>query len=210
MPSFTTKLGLRKPNNTTDFVNVVTDLDDNFDAIDAATGWLICTSTTRPGSPYQGESIYETDTKTYRVWNGTRWSIHKREATSFPPVVTGGPSGYANVGEYVINGDMCTFTGKVTFGSSNGSPGSNYNFALPTGVTKDQTVLVSNDIMGYAWFRDISGPTDYFGFCFNASSTTFNIRGFVANGVFQQGTPVTIASGDWVTWQVHYRIEDTV
>ncbi len=33
----------------------------------------VCTSTTRPGSPYDGQVIYETDTDKTLVWNGTGW-----------------------------------------------------------------------------------------------------------------------------------------
>lgn len=33
----------------------------------------VCTSSTRPASPYEGQMIYETDTDLVRVWNGTAW-----------------------------------------------------------------------------------------------------------------------------------------
>lgn len=33
----------------------------------------VCTSTTRPASPYEGQVIYETDTDLLRVYNGTAW-----------------------------------------------------------------------------------------------------------------------------------------
>lgn len=33
----------------------------------------VCTSTTRPASPYEGQVIYETDTDRVLVWNGTGW-----------------------------------------------------------------------------------------------------------------------------------------
>jgi hypothetical protein len=34
----------------------------------------ICTSSTRPASPYQGQAIYETDTNKLLIWNGTAWN----------------------------------------------------------------------------------------------------------------------------------------
>lgn len=37
-------------------------------------GYVICTSTTRPGSPTAGEHIYETDTGREYVWTGSAWS----------------------------------------------------------------------------------------------------------------------------------------
>jgi len=33
----------------------------------------VCTSTTRPTAPYEGQHIYETDTDFEFVWNGTAW-----------------------------------------------------------------------------------------------------------------------------------------
>ena len=35
----------------------------------------VCTSSTRPASPYEGQVIYETDTDLTSVWNGTAWRI---------------------------------------------------------------------------------------------------------------------------------------
>jgi hypothetical protein len=33
----------------------------------------VCTSSTRPASPYDGQMIYEIDTNLVRIWNGTAW-----------------------------------------------------------------------------------------------------------------------------------------
>ena len=33
----------------------------------------VCTSTSRPSSPYEGQMIYETDTDMVAIWNGTTW-----------------------------------------------------------------------------------------------------------------------------------------
>jgi hypothetical protein len=33
----------------------------------------VCTSTTRPTGPYEGQMIYETDTDMVAIWNGTAW-----------------------------------------------------------------------------------------------------------------------------------------
>jgi hypothetical protein len=71
MATTTTKLGLIKP----DFVDVVdiSDLNSNADDIDAAVGSTIVTSATRPGTPFAGQVIYETDTEDSLVWDGTAW-----------------------------------------------------------------------------------------------------------------------------------------
>lgn len=64
MATATTRLALRKPDPdpvTGDYVNVDDDLNDNMDKIDSAIGLTICTSGTRPASPWDGQMIYETD-----------------------------------------------------------------------------------------------------------------------------------------------------
>lgn len=33
----------------------------------------VCTSTTRPSNPFEGQMIYETDTDMVAIWNGTAW-----------------------------------------------------------------------------------------------------------------------------------------
>lgn len=33
----------------------------------------VCTSSTRPASPYEGQLVYETDTDLLLIWNGTAW-----------------------------------------------------------------------------------------------------------------------------------------
>lgn len=63
--TFTTKLGMRKPDPTPvtgDLVDAQADLNNNLDKIDAAIGIAVCTSTTRPSSPFVGQQAYETDT----------------------------------------------------------------------------------------------------------------------------------------------------
>jgi hypothetical protein len=33
----------------------------------------VCTSTTRPASPFEGQMVYETDTDMVAIWNGSAW-----------------------------------------------------------------------------------------------------------------------------------------
>jgi len=51
-------------------------------AIDAALGRLgikpgVCTSSTRPANPFEGQVIYETDTNNIRFWSGSAWESNK-------------------------------------------------------------------------------------------------------------------------------------
>lgn len=75
MSTLTTRLGLYKPAASgSELVNVVTDLNNNLDSLDAKVGAFACTSGTRPGSPFNGQMIRETDTGKLRVWDGAAWT----------------------------------------------------------------------------------------------------------------------------------------
>lgn len=43
----------------------------------------VCTSTTKPASPYEGQVIYETDTDKTLVWNGSAW-VYLSTSTANP------------------------------------------------------------------------------------------------------------------------------
>ena len=75
MATNTTKLALSKPDGT-DLVDIAV-LNGNFDKIDAASGATICTSTTRPASPWNGQVIFETDTLNALVYRTatSSWAI---------------------------------------------------------------------------------------------------------------------------------------
>lgn len=47
----------------------------------------VCTSSTRPASPYEGQVIYETDTDRVLVWNGTAWVDVSTGKTGKPGLV---------------------------------------------------------------------------------------------------------------------------
>ena len=69
----TTRLALYKSKSDgSELVNYTQDIGQNLDKIDAAVGYQIVTSSTRPSSPYPGKPITESDTS-YRTYfsNGT-------------------------------------------------------------------------------------------------------------------------------------------
>ena len=73
MPTTTTRLGLTKPSSSD---NVSIDqLNANADKLDAAVGTFVCTSATRPASPWNGLTIYETDTQKTYVYNASSWTL---------------------------------------------------------------------------------------------------------------------------------------
>lgn len=71
MATTTPRLVLRKP-ATSDIVNVVSDINDNMDKIDAATGFERLAAF--PATPHTGKGVIRSDQsdRAY-VWNGTAW-----------------------------------------------------------------------------------------------------------------------------------------
>ena len=47
------------------------------------TGTIICTSSTRPASPFEGQTIYETDTDLEQRWTGSAWVVSGSNGGSF-------------------------------------------------------------------------------------------------------------------------------
>jgi hypothetical protein len=94
MATSTSKLALRKP-ATTDNVSVETDLNQNYDKIDAAMGTYTCTAATRPTTGnYTGRLIFETDTSRLLVrTSGNQWKTL---------------SGRTNISDPVLNSSVVT------------------------------------------------------------------------------------------------------
>ena len=79
MATYTSVLNLRKAHRAAgddDIVNVGLDLNNNLDIIDLNIGLRVCTSSTRPATPFTGQMIYETDTDFVMLWNGTSWESY--------------------------------------------------------------------------------------------------------------------------------------
>ncbi len=56
----------------------------------------VCTSSTRPASPYEGQVIYETDTDRTLVWNGSGWVFLSTSAAGDVGLVKVIPTGATN------------------------------------------------------------------------------------------------------------------
>lgn len=83
MTTTTTRYALNKIVEASDNVDVVNDFNVNWDAIDLKLGTQVCTSSTRPSAPVQGQTIYETDTFYTRVYSGSAWrTVGNATATS--------------------------------------------------------------------------------------------------------------------------------
>jgi hypothetical protein len=73
MSTLTTRLGLKKPQDSDPFLT--SDFDTTYDLIDSYPGVWVCTQSTRPvwGSAQAGQLIFCTDTRTPYEWTGSAW-----------------------------------------------------------------------------------------------------------------------------------------
>lgn len=147
----------------------------------------VCTSNTRPGNPYVGQFIYQTDNGALLVWNGSSWAIPSgpnSDPTSsnqfarkqyvdnkigtwqgYTPVITS--SGTAPswgtppflFGYYSRVGNNVTGYMRCVVGSSPTVGTGTYYISLP--VTAN--VRGANNPCGTFWYSDLSTSTDFTG-----------------------------------------------
>ena len=132
-----------------------------------ATVPTVCTSSTRPASPYTGQTIFETDTETLRTWSGTVWISTPPVGTIMPYAANSAPTGWLLChGQLVPTStyaDLHTVIG-TTFGSGSGT------FGIPDLRGR---VIAGQDDMGGTSANRLTNPT---------GSTTGGIDGDVFGG----------------------------
>ncbi|MGC5019006.1 hypothetical protein [Micromonospora sp. DT47] len=148
---------------------------------------ITCTSGTRPSSPGEGMTIYETDTDRIYTYDGTTWRVVVRLGAwvAYTPTVSPASGSFVIgngtlLARYTLLGQAVCFKMKLTFGSTTtiGS-GSSYSFGLPP-VTRDTTVddvfpaiLIdsSASTVGYRSSSAFSFTTNDFGIILHEGST---------------------------------------
>ncbi len=154
----------------------------------------VCTSTTRPASPYEGQVIYETDTDKILVWRGAAWDPPWNTAWGIVDTTSGGTSGK---GYAVATGGDVTVTTSITDVYSftfNAVANRVYSFtfsATTTKLTADGYIVAyirdgSNNVLGQWVWHVLNGK--YFlsaGTClYKATSTgsfTLKLSGLAEN-----------------------------
>ncbi|MFD9223824.1 hypothetical protein ACFWDI_28425 [Streptomyces sp. NPDC060064] len=131
----TTRLGLYKPlNDGSEFVSVQTDLNQNLDRIDLATGFQIVTSSTRPAAPYSGKPIAESDTGRLYYSNGSApasasWIEIASNGAAFTmtgtkDITLNGTSNATEKLAFLVSGDSVNRLSMTSDGTMNWGPGS--------------------------------------------------------------------------------------
>jgi hypothetical protein len=118
-----------------------------------STGWRpgVCTSSTRPTAPYEGQVIYETDTDLSYVWGGAAWQQ-----------VSGGTA-VGNSGLVYVSGG--SFTGATSFDVTGFS--SNYLF-----YDLKMTIAGTSAVTGVLYSGATARNTNYYGSTTYSSYTT--------------------------------------
>ncbi|MGW0837560.1 hypothetical protein [Streptomyces prunicolor] len=131
----TTRLGMYKslPDGSED-VSYTTDIGQNLDKLDAAVGFQIVTSSTRPSSPYSGKPIAESDTGRLYYSNGTlpasaSWVEIASNGASFTltstkSITLNGTSGSTAKLTALVGGDPFNRLEVTADGTMNWGPGS--------------------------------------------------------------------------------------
>jgi hypothetical protein len=171
---------------------------------------IACTSGTRPSSPNEGMTIYETDTDVYSVYNGSSWvravTIAAWE-TYTPSWTTTGTS--PSVGNGTITGRYChigrcvELTITLTMGSTTTFGTGTYSFSVPLTASSASNARW----VGTAYFRDNSaGSTGHFNG--NASIAASGTTLAMVQGTQQvsETVPFTWAQNDFVSLSIAYEV----
>ena len=185
MATNTTKLALSKPDGT-DLVDIAV-LNGNFDKIDAASGATICTSSTRPASPWNGQVIFETDTLNALVYRTatSSWAILGGSTVASEP-----PAGAGN-GNFWWDSD----NGKLYIYYNDGNSGQ-WVSVMPsqTAIDVSQNYIINGDFeINQRAFTSIT--SNGYGFdrwaMYGSSGNTYSTQAFTPGAGPVSGTEST-------------------
>jgi hypothetical protein len=201
----TTKLGLVKPTpGTAEPVNVLTQLDDNWDKIDSAMGNGIFTSVTNPtgGNRFNGQIIYETDTTLWKMWDGTNWIIIGQNLyQAYSPGFSGFTPGNGTFDAKYQQGPgrRVHAYGTFVFGSTSSVSG-NIVIGIPIASL---AAGPGQSHIGDAFAIRASTVNDTLGGCELASTTGFNVVSRT-DGIWNATSPSAWVTGNELRWNVTY------
>jgi hypothetical protein len=167
----------------------------------------VCTSSTRPASPYAGQTIFETDTNKTLVWNGTAWIITNSPYINHAAsqIFTGFTKGNATiVSRYVKEGNFVHFWGRCTLGSTSSMSGP-LDINLPIPITAASTIV---DPVGSV--NAYNGTSIYVGHPINLFGGDVRLVWISTSGNYavthdtSATLPFTWAAGHYFMWNFFY------
>jgi hypothetical protein len=177
---------------------------------------IVCTSSTRPASPNEGMTIYETDTKLYQVYSGTTWQIlasYGQYKSYTPALISVGTGTDWVLGNGTISGAFARFGNLVhgyayfIFGSTSVAGSKALNIGGPVNHQLESPAIQGDMSVGLVVVKDVSTNNGYPGVLRKPSgagtsrlapmisSTTL---AFVSNDSVTAGNPITFDVGDVV------------
>lgn len=160
----------------------------------------VCTSSTRPTAPYEGQQIYETDTDKMLVWNGTAWVIPNSSAQN--------PTGLELITTCTVTsvgGTAATASGGVvTIGSANTSITVDNAFSSLYNSYK----IIASGSVGSA--QDTMGLTlgaSATGYYYAIPASLYGSGAITATGLFASNTGAFYRAGTINTNGINFNVE---
>lgn len=166
------------------------------------TGTIICTSSTRPASPFVGQSIYETDTSLAYTYNGSAW-VQTGDSTgawtAFTPTISqsstvtySGPMRYTRIGRTIHANCALYITGS-------GSAGTGVTVSLPVAAQ------ASLPVIGSSWIYDASAGVRYVCAVDLASTTSVSFLHDASGAAsWGQNPSIGLANADQIRFGITY------
>lgn len=160
------------------------------------TGTIICTSSTRPSAPFEGQTIYETDTDLSLTWSGSAWvqGYSIGAWNTWTPTVTqpstislaATTARWTRIGRTVIGNANVTVNGT-------GMAGNSVLMSLPV------PAAAAFPAIGSAWIYDNSAVVRYVCVADLASTTAMNFAHDASAASYWGGAPsIGLGSADQI------------
>jgi len=170
---------------------------------------IVCTSGTRPASPNEGMTVFETDTDRYSVYTGSAWVTMGQSITgTYTPTLTAtttnptlGTSGLAE-GRYTLwGGKWCAIRGTIRFGTSGAAAGSGqYLIALP--FTSNANITNGVSTCGTGVVRSAGSLAMVAYYCTTSASTMAGVTTSGSN--ITSGTPGAWTNNDYISFSMTF------
>lgn len=157
---------------------------------------ITCTSSTRPSSPSEGMTIYETDTDAVAIYTGSAWR-YRGHYESFTPTIASASTGWA-IGNGTINGNY-TLIDDLAIGRIRIGFGSTSTFGA-SGLDIDMPVNAANifyEVVGVGDALDASAGN---GYQINVNHTSQTFRLNLRSTSLSWTTDETVTSTRPFTW----------
>lgn len=164
---------------------------------------IICTSGTRPGSPVNGMTIYETDTACQARWNGSAWVYDVGGVwQNYTPTLTNITLGNGTmVAKWTSIGKTVIGTVRIVAGTSTTYSAGNLGISIPTAGA---SWLDARDTIGSGWIDNGSGASRRGTSIQIASTGSSTMQHLYEGGTVMNNAPFTFGTSSRISMQFTY------